>query len=639
MKTIKLWMFAAILTCGAAMGISSCSFNDDNPSSSSRAIPEGANPKDYQPSDVSVALLGSLGSYAEEEVVRYWFTDVNTQVTNKTMVVITDEINETNQDAIAEVLKRYGLLLVVDPTEANVKKYAEDLGIDPDADYSKLELIGLSGFGDQFLSYGDETTSEVAPTYIASEGLWDTAPQEFMGMYRFALWLDKVEAKFKEYKDYYAELNADDDDDDDVAGTRGEPERAGTRGDNVVSSLLHLANMPKIDRSINLNYTTNKPYESYDNAGRSNDYEHCTYSASCDYRLIPIYKYPVSSADPGGDFYIVETTASWNCQSTLKKWHQNDHGKLAANRDSYNFFPHQCHLYSKAIPTKSDYQINVLPGEGALWPLNPEHNTDITDHRAFNLEGNVSAGGSGSVDPTGFSAEGNIDANLGFGAEWSKDQNYTVSSININQYTANGGVGHTISIPHDYRPVKESGHNPTIYCPKGVNYSTSLNTPQSWIWKVTGTKMDTADSPFELEFHAEPTVAWYSYFIAAESLDCREYDDVKMSKKIKIPAPFRMNIGYIKLVNNGDKDGNQFDLLKVRCVHSDTKKVAYKKQNTVVETGKDMILALPANQEYDIEIWMGKTWDEKKKYVLHGWEAESYAKVDEVKTSLFTPAK
>ena len=113
----------------------------------------------------------------------------------------------------------------------------------------------------------------------------------------------------------------------------------------------------------------------------------------------------------------------------------------------------------------------------------------------------------------------------------------------INQYKDNGGVGHTISVPEDYRPVKESSHNPTIYSPKGVNYSTSLNVPESWIWKVTGTKMDTADSPFELEFHAEPEVGWYSYFIAGSSLDCRAYDDVKMSAKISIPAPFRMNIG------------------------------------------------------------------------------------------------
>ena len=626
MKQFTKLMFAAIILCGTATMFTSCLF-EDNPSTPSRPIPEGADSKDYQPSDVSVALLGSLSSYADEEVINYWFTNVERHVTYKTMVVITNEINETNKEDIAKVLGRYGLLLVVDPTEENVKKYAEELGIDPDADYSKLELIALSGFGDQFLSYGEESTSsDVAPTYIASDGIWDTAPQEFMGMYRFALWLDTVEAKFKEYEDYYAALNADDDDEDDVATTRG---------DNVVSTMLHLANMPKIYRSINLNYTRER-YESYRNALYDEDYEDCVYSASCDYRLIPMYKYPVSSADPGGDYYIVEATASWNCQSTLKKWHQNKH--KYTNRDSWNFFPHKCHLYSKAIPTKSEYQVTVLPGEGALFPENPDHDTDVEDKRSFSLEGNVSAGGSGSVDPTGFSAEGNIDASLGFGAEWSKDQFYKVSHININQYKDNGGVGHTISVPEDYRPVKESSHNPTIYSPKGVNYSTSLNVPESWIWKVTGTKMDTADSPFELEFHAEPEVGWYSYFIAGSSLDCRAYDDVKMSAKISIPAPFRMNIGYIKLINNGDKDGKQLHLFKVKCIHSDTQKVAYQKKSDDKLPGESLTLALPANKEYDIEIWMGTEWNTKKKYVLKGWDAESYAKVDNVNTSIFTPA-
>ena len=623
MKQFKKWMFAAIILCGTTTMLTSCLF-EDNPSTPSRPIPEGADSKDYQPSDVSVALLGSLSSYADEEVINYWFTDVERHVTYKTMVVITNEINETNKEDIAKVLGRYGLLLVVDPTEENVKKYAEELGIDPDADYKNLELIALSGFGDQFLSYGESTSSDVAPTYIASDGIWDTAPQEFMGMYRFALWLDTVEAKFKEYKDYYAELNADDDDEDDVATTRG---------DNVVSTLLHLANMPKIDRSINLQWTKN--LGSYDNAAYDRDYEDCTFSASCDYRLIPIYKYPVSSADPGGDYYIVETTASWNCQSTLRPWHQNKHS--ITNRDSWCFFPHKCNLYSKAIPTKSDYQINVLPGDGALFPENPDHDTDIEDKRSFSLEGNVSAGGSGSVDPTGFSAEGNIDASLGFGAEWSKDQFYKVSHININQYKDNGGVGHTIFVPNDYRPVKESSHNPTIYSPKGVNYSTSLNTPESWIWKVTGTKMDTADSPFELEFHAEPEVGWYSYFIAGSSLDCETHSSSN-SAKIKIPAPFRMNIGYIKLINNGDKDGKQLHLFKVRCIHSDTQKVAYQKKSDDKLPGESLTLALPANKEYDIEIWMGTEWNTKKKYVLKGWDAEGYAKVDNVNTSIFSPA-
>ena len=71
MKQFTKWMFAAIILCGTATMFTSCLF-EDNPSTPSRPIPEGADSKDYQPSDVSVALLGSLSSYADEEVINYW---------------------------------------------------------------------------------------------------------------------------------------------------------------------------------------------------------------------------------------------------------------------------------------------------------------------------------------------------------------------------------------------------------------------------------------------------------------------------------------------------------------------------------------------------------------------------------------
>ena len=64
MKQFKKLMFAAIILCGTATMFTSCLF-EDNPSTPSRPIPEGADSKDYQPSDVSVALLGSLSSYAD----------------------------------------------------------------------------------------------------------------------------------------------------------------------------------------------------------------------------------------------------------------------------------------------------------------------------------------------------------------------------------------------------------------------------------------------------------------------------------------------------------------------------------------------------------------------------------------------
>ena len=125
-KTINL-LAAATLCCSAMFMLSSCTSTDDNPvpqtpTEESTDVPaQEIDPNDFQPTDISVALLGSLSSQADDDVVRYWFTNLTTQVTDETAVVITDEITDANEKAIAQVLENYGVLLVVSPKEDNVK--------------------------------------------------------------------------------------------------------------------------------------------------------------------------------------------------------------------------------------------------------------------------------------------------------------------------------------------------------------------------------------------------------------------------------------------------------------------------------------------------------------------------------------
>ena len=81
MRTVKLWMLAAILICGTTAGLVSCTANEDNTVGPSTATEEdyvnpGIDPNEFQPIDISTALLGSLSSSADEEVVRYWFPKV-----------------------------------------------------------------------------------------------------------------------------------------------------------------------------------------------------------------------------------------------------------------------------------------------------------------------------------------------------------------------------------------------------------------------------------------------------------------------------------------------------------------------------------------------------------------------------------
>ena len=255
MKQLKMWMLTAICVCGAALVFTSCVANEDNVGTDATVeeIPQlEIDPSEFSPADldVNVALLGSLSSSAEDEAVRYWFPKVTGQVTDETQVVITDEITAGNKDDIIKVLDRFGMLLVVDPKEDNVRQYGEYFGVTPDVDYTKVELLGLTGFGDQFVSYADEgegkSSGTAAPSSIASDDIWDVAPEEYLRLKAFAQWVDKVEKKYTEYQtelakrqkeiaDAIAEYDAASD-----AGDAAAARRAMRRAEEAQSSKINI---------------------------------------------------------------------------------------------------------------------------------------------------------------------------------------------------------------------------------------------------------------------------------------------------------------------------------------------------------------------------------------------------------------
>ena len=631
---MKQSIFAIFAAAALLLGMSACTARDDNPvlgqndSSKTQAI----DPNEFQPIDVSVALLGSYGSYAEEEATKYWFKDVQGQVTDKTMVVITDEITAANKADIIKVLDRYGMMLLVDPKEANVREYAEEMGFDPNADYSKLELIGLTGLGDQFLSYNDDESASgdpVASFAFGSGEVWDVYPGEYLRLKAFAQWVDKVVTKYTEYQKQIEESDDGKDAwaDDEPAQTRGVSRMALTRGaGSDVKTGLSLTAVPALDNSINV--THRQQFTSFHNAGRSDDKEWCYFSATCNYHFIPLYQFP-QGIDPGGDYYIIETSMNWDCSRTDLGYYKYDHG-IATARDSYRFFPLQCTLYSTPIPKKSGYEI-VVPVNGEIYPENVPHETTVNKSRNFELSGNISAGGGFKKGKDGTTGEGNISADIGFGANYSKTQDYTVAGINVDKYTDGSSVGHIFSVPNEYHPIKESGHTPTIYVEKGVNFSKTLSVNESWIWKVNGTKLDTDDVPFDIELTVKPKVCWYSYFFAVESLDRKDYE-VEMKGITTVPAPVRTNHAFLTINNNR----GELHIFGIKVTDTASKEVVYKKKSTDKAPGESVRLALPANREYDIELKMGTEWNNKETYILKGWEAEGYADAETTSTSVFS---
>ena len=636
---MKQKLFALFAAAALLLGMSACT-KEDNPVTP----PEGEvtvpaheiDPNEFQPIDVSVALLGSLSNYGE--VAAYWFKDVQGQVTDKTMVVITDEITAANKADIIKVLDRYGMMLLVDPKEDNVRQYAEEMGIDPNADYSKLELIGLTGLGDQYLSYNNDDESAsgdpIAPTSFASDAIWDVAPGEYLRLKAFAQWVDQVDKKYTEYQKQLEELEEDEKDawaDDEPAQTRGTSVKALTRstgGD--VKTGLSLNSVPAVDKSINVTY--DEKFTSFHNSGRDDDTETCYFSATCNYHFIPLYQFP-QGQDPGGDYYIIETSMNWDCSKTDMGYYKYSHGALATARDSYRFFPLQCTLYSTPIPKKSGYEI-VVPVDGEIYPENVPHETTVNKSRNFELSGNISAGGGFKKGKDGTTGEGNISADIGFGANYSKTQDYTVAEINVDKYTDGSSVGHIFSVPNEYHPIKESGHTPTIYVEKGVNFSKTLSVNESWIWKVNGTKLDTDDVPFDIELTVKPKVCWYSYFFAVESLDRKDYE-VEMKGITTVPAPVRTNHAFLTINNNR----GELHIFGIKVTDTASKEVVYKKKSTDKAPGESVRLALPANREYDIELKMGTEWNNKETYILEGWEVEGYADAESTSTSVFSKKK
>ena len=624
---MKQKLFSAFVVAVLLLGMMSACTVNDNPASGETditvptvdalEIADG----EFEPIEVNVALLGSLSNPADAEAARWWLKDVTTEITDETQVVITDQITDANKKAIRKVLKRYGTLLLVYPDEANVKQYADYLGVDPDADYSMLEMIGLSGFGDQFLSYAEEADFapiDVAPSSISLEDLFEVAPTEYLRMKAFAQWVDKIDKKYAAYEASKQEIIRSN--------------RAGRRSsDGNIYDKLDLAKLPKIDRTINLTGSPDLVLVSYKNSGRDADYAACPLSITCNYQFMPVFEFP-HGGEPGADYYIVETTVSWDLTETVKGTSIQDHGS-GRNRRSYFWFPHLCEFYSTPITTNNKYSV-MVPKNGDLEPEGEVLNKDVTMSRSFNINGQVSAGANDDDGP-------HADANLGFSADYSKDESYNVQQFSVNPKQGAKEVGHVISVPNDYRPIIGGDGDPEIIVPQGANFKRSLIVKESWVWKVSGTETDTKNSAIKVQFNANPEVAWYSYFYTTSGLDVKAHTIQLKPKSIVVPAPNRRNVGFLKITADTENEGELtiFAVKAYDVTDGKTKKIAYEKSNLAVGPGEVLKLALAAKKKYTIEVQMGTNVNQASAYVLENWEVDGKSTVQELKTSTHFKSK
>lgn len=651
-KFLQCFAAAALL-----LGMSACTDNNDTPVIAEEDdevldFPkQEIDPNEFQPIDISVALLGTLSDYAEEEAARYWFKNVQGQVTDETMVVITDEINAANEADIVKVLGRYGMLLVVDPKEENVRQYGKYFGVEHNEDYSKVKLLGLTGLGDQFVSYigDDENVSDdpVAPAYIAGGDIEDIDPEAYLRLKAFAQWVDRIENKYTEYQNELAERQkAIDDAIAAYEAENGDEESARARlaltrqdGGNSGNSKLNISTLRGVDRSKHL--WAKRNFESYDNFGRSNDTDDCHLSVTINYHFKPLYEFPKGNAS-GADYYVVETSVNWDCSRTLIGFKQHSHGKARARR-SYLFFPIECKFYSEPLPTSSNYSVQMLAGSGGdLKPDNVKRTKTVTNIRSFNIDGNVSGGFNGErgkndgKDANKFG--GDFDASLGIGASWSKNETFTVEEYDVNKIVDGQKIGHTISVPggeDGYRPrMVNNALDKGFEVSGGVNFAKTLHTNESWVWKVSGTRPNTNDASIKVKVVATPKVSWSSYFITHVEWGVIEHS-YTMSETFEIPAPNREDVGFLAIKNTGDedgKDGKQPAIWGVKAIDvtdPNNPVVAYEKANGVfIQFGDSFNFSLPAGKTYDIELEMGRRATKTKIYHLdRPWQVTGISKL------------
>ena len=646
-------MLTAILICGTACMFTSCTDVNDNPAPATvdnegtptDGLPEGIDASEFQPTDLSVALLGSVSNYAEEEVVKYWFTNVSTQVTDQTQVVITDEINASNEGDIIKVLQRYGTLLLLDPSEANVRQYAEAMGVNPETiDFPKVELIGFSGFGDQFISYYESEEGEedalnepLTPASISSKDIWDVAPMEYLRVKAFAQWAEKIEKKYTEYQEYLAEQDRAYE--EAIAAEEAGFTRANAQEEEGNSDAkMDIEKMRGEDISIHL--SAKPKFKSFhnNNATLPDDEDYCPLSVTCDYHIKSLFGLPSKQGADGTDYYIIQTSVGWDCSETLLETNgtkEHEHG--FRNRRSFLFFPCQCAFYSTPLPTSANYRVSI-PSGGDLKPDEVPVKKSVTNTRSFNIDANVSAGSNAGYSSEGPSVGGEVKGGLGMGANWSKSESFTVEEYKVGKNSPGISLGHVITVPDGddgYRPrMKNKSLNQGFEIPQGVNFKKTLSTAESWIWKVDGTQVGSTEEVLGIRFTAKPTVSWSSYFWTYIEWGVKESSH-EMSKEFKVSAPRRRDIGFVKvdlntkLKNVAGTDKTDCNLYYIRVINKANQKVTEMKK--YMKYGKTLTLCMPAGK-YDIELDLGVNKESAKTYIYTDCEVQGHSSVEELDT-------
>jgi hypothetical protein len=279
----------------------------------------------------------------------------------------------------------------------------------------------------------------------------------------------------------------------------------------------------------------------------------------------------------------------------------------------------------------------MLAGDGDLKPDNVLRKKTVKNIRSLSIDTNLSGGWNTGrhKDSAANYHGGKAEASLGIGAKWNKEETFTVQEYDVSKLVDGQKVGHVISVPGG-----EDGYHPKMVNKSldygfevsgGVNFAKTLSTNESWVWKISGTEVDTDDPSIRVKFEATPRVSWSSYFHTYTEWGVIEHD-CTISRIITFPVPNRRNSGLVKINNTGDGKSNNLAIfgIKITDVTDQNKPVvAYNNFNSVlVPSGNSYSISLSAGHIYDMELEMGPKSDNTKMYrISRPWKVVGIAEL------------
>lgn len=544
---------AMVITAG--MSLTSCTSNDDNPSSETVSEEPDYSHLAGDTYDITYKydayVSPKVNSELREALLDYIDFPVD-QITDNTYLVVINSLDELKQSDLVDFYLR-GVTLAV----ANPKKYQIDalyqtqpqLGYycdDDDIDGALLYAIDYDNNCSYIVQGSDlepqeggttvisNTSDEAAGAYTPGEGANSVAGAE----------ADKHNDIYDHISLFIEELESQEESLDEEAAAARSMTRAADN--NEGSDIKKVAGMVHLWKSMSVPINV-KYFRDY------------TFQANCamavGYDIYPIHVY--EGEQGAGDYYFVNMTASVNNGAVYK-------GKSKFWTDFVwvclrwcGAFPTQFYVESKLVDTNNDNEVAGVSFPSAGFPKPPTviKKVDYAEEWSFGLglgvSGGYESGGkvkhdNGIASPeqsSGWDVKAKVDMNW----KWSDSKKWSVEDVDLENQSAGATAAWKIiynNLP-EYKWSEDCGFNEGNS--RAYRSTTMLN--GSWIWHIPDTPDDQESKPMRLRANMKTTYKILKFWSTDASLGEVVFDS-QFTDYLTMPKVYTHKVAPIVLKND-----------------------------------------------------------------------------------------